>query len=113
MCEIRNLDPVSLWVETWPRAAKEHRCASCAGPIAIGTKYLRVFTVFDGYAGSARQCAECRSLSMAFSEAHGFKPGPDTLREFLEECVEEEGDTPAAERWKSALTEMMGRRGAP
>ncbi len=111
MCDVRNYDPVSLWVETWPRAAKEHRCASCAGPIEIGTKHLRVFTVFDGSASSARQCAACRAISLDFREAHGFQPTPDTLREFLEECVDED-DVLRADRWRGILTEMMGRRGA-
>jgi hypothetical protein len=50
------------FIETRPKARKAHRCGECGGTIAPGEVYHKINYVFEGTAGSQKECARCEAV---------------------------------------------------
>ena len=107
MCSIDpSEDSADVWVQTFPIARLRHRCLCCGHGIEPGRKYLRLCTVSDGTAATAKVCLDCHEVMERFGNEHRFTPHPATLVDFLAECVREEGD---GEQWLVDLALMRVR----
>ncbi len=56
-----DAEACTLWFETHPVAAKEHRCAECRQVIPKGTKHVRFKSLFEGSWDDQRICEPCRA----------------------------------------------------
>ena len=79
MCD-SYYEPAAVWNETTPRARKAHTCdAACGRPIAAGTVYVRIGSLFEGSWMTHRLHRECRDflkyvqLDLCSSEAWGVE----------------------------------------
>jgi hypothetical protein len=108
MCSI-DLDPCSVSRNVTRKARKAHSCSTCGGPIRAGETYHYSSWVFDGTAGSGKQCAPCHADMVTFSEAHDAYPAdPGYFRTLLEECIVGDDD---ASLWRPMLAriELRGK----
>ncbi|HKR41013.1 MAG TPA: hypothetical protein VJU59_15270 [Paraburkholderia sp.] len=64
-----DYDMPSVYVQTTPRARKEHRCAECGSKIEAGQQYERTFGVWDGSADQIKTCLQCVEMR-DFVKAH-------------------------------------------
>lgn len=58
-----------LYVETWRRARRPHRCGECRETIAPRSRYLRVVGKSDGRIWTALLCEPCNTILHEFT--HG------------------------------------------
>ena len=58
----------SMFVATWPKAKKSHKCCECRRPIKIGDEYERVAGVWDGDFAYFKTCESCAGLREALTE---------------------------------------------
>ena len=83
----------SMFVETWPKARKIHKCCECRRPIKIGDEYERVAGVWDGDFAHFKTCERCAGLRAALAEV--LCPCYGGLREgysdYLHDLLSEEG----------------------
>jgi len=56
-----------LYVESWRRARKPHKCGECRGEIAKGSRYLRVVGKSDGRMWTALLCEPCNTILHEFN----------------------------------------------
>jgi hypothetical protein len=63
MCAVDDADYVTLWNVTRPVAAKEHRCYDCDRTIAVGERYHRGKSLFEGRWSSYAVCAHCEAAA--------------------------------------------------
>jgi hypothetical protein len=111
MCHIDVDDPCEVWVNQWRTAHKQHRCASCASPIAMGETYLRHFHVVDGHPTTEKACAICGALWESFFEAHNGGFSPWHLAEMLHSCIDGGDKTEERQwRWYLAVVRLRQRR---
>lgn len=94
MCDL-NYEPAEVWNETTPRARKAHKCdAACGRPIAVGTVYVRIGSLFDGSWMTQRLHRECRDflkyvqLDACSAEAWGVESVHRLAREHAPEDPE-------------------------
>ncbi len=87
MCDFDVDDYCQVWNKTYPRARKEHSCNSCRTTIQPGEQYLRLFSVYDGYADTDKACMVCATLWESFVDAHGSGFQPQMLDEMLSDCI--------------------------
>lgn len=107
MCSTEDLEPCTVWRQTYRTARKAHECDACGGPIAPKDPYLDHFDVFEGEVSSQKICAPCTIVWNAFSKEHGGAPHPGSLIETLEECIGERDDDSA--RWRPLLAGILKR----
>lgn len=111
MCSIDYDNYPELWRETERTARKAHRCDSCGGPIAPGSRYVDHFSKIDGEAYSEKLCADCKGARAEFCDAHGAGVcNPSYFPRLLSECVFD-GDPESDTRWRPMLTALQARRG--
>jgi hypothetical protein len=113
MCEIYagDYDAPSVWRESWQRARKPYKCETCNNAIETGSRYKRVFYVFEGDAHEEFACELCSDDAEAFSNAHNFGPYPSSFLEILSECIAE-GDEESDRVWSPMLERINDRRAA-
>lgn len=70
-CEIPE-----FYSETFPKAAKVHKCCECKAPIEVGEKHLYYRMKSDGAFWHERQHMLCRELCMILRDA-----------DFVEDCI--------------------------
>jgi hypothetical protein len=73
-------DICSIWVESRPKARKGHKCVECGGTIVAGEVYHKVNFVFDGSAGTYKECDRCESVRNRVAEIereHGCHGGEE------------------------------------
>jgi hypothetical protein len=87
MCDFEVDDYCQVWNKTYPRARKQHVCNSCRTAIQPGEQYLRLFSVYDGYADTDKACMVCATLWESFVDAHGSGCQPYMLDEMLTDCI--------------------------
>lgn len=87
MCDFEVDDYCQVWNKTYPRARKQHVCNSCRTAIQPGEQYLRLFSVYDGYADTDKACMVCATLWESFVDAHGSGFQPYMLDEMLTDCI--------------------------
>jgi hypothetical protein len=87
MCDFEVDDYCQVWNKTYPRARKQHVCNSCRTAIQPGEQYLRLFSVYDGYADTDKACMVCATLWESFVDAHGYGFQPYMLDEMLTDCI--------------------------
>jgi hypothetical protein len=68
MCEIDG-DVCTVWSRSFPRAAKDYRCAECGLPVSKGAKYVRVNMLFDGSWNTERAHPECERIAYDAAKA--------------------------------------------
>jgi hypothetical protein len=111
MCSI-DLDPCSVARETGRRARKEHSCDTCGARILPGTTYRYFSWVFEGRAGSGKQCTACREDMSNFAEAHDTYPAdPGGFVELLSQCIDSR-DEESERVWRPMLERIEARRKA-
>lgn len=110
MCELDHDGEAStVYRESWHRARKPFKCASCSTMKEPGVKYLRHFQVFDGEVYYSKVCTPCGNAHKAFvKEHHGGMYPPDDVRESLSECIEN-GDAISRKRWQPVLSALRRR----
>jgi hypothetical protein len=57
-----DFDAPSFYRKAFRRAAKQHRCEECSGPILRGEKYEYVTGKWDGYVNDFKTCERCHDL---------------------------------------------------
>lgn len=91
MCELMELEPAGVWVESKRKARKLHRCDCCLGRIEKGSFYFKHFSVLGGYATSEKICEGCYGDRAEFAAEHNsLVPTPSYFREMLNECIYED-----------------------
>lgn len=60
-------DGPSCCTTSTPKARKEHRCAECREPIMAGSRYEKVFGVWDGRAETFKTCLLCAEIRDHFA----------------------------------------------
>ena len=58
-CEPSSGEICQVWIETWHKARKPHRCCECGESIGIGDRYQRTFSVFEGVVNIYKTCEFC------------------------------------------------------
>lgn len=108
MCEIDFDEPFGFYVETWRKAAKDHRCDACGQRIRRGTRYKRVAYASDGVAASERSCLACHRLMCRFGAAHGFAyTQPSALVELIRSCLDDFDED--SKKWARDLRALARR----
>lgn len=59
-------DRPEFYVESTPRARKEHKCCECGRTITVGEKHQAASGKWDGDISTYRTCAECVEIRAAF-----------------------------------------------
>lgn len=111
MCFL-DLEPCTVFRETFRTAIKPYYCDTCGIPISKGEKYLYHFSVYDGRAQSERACALCAEAKSAFGKAHDYsEPLPSSLVDCLYACVDGVVEPYDAEtlKWFSMLEGIRSR----
>ena len=83
-CSTDDFEPASVYVESWRRARKEHKCCECHAPIRVGERHQFASGLWDGAWGSFRTCKACADI-IADRCPSGYQFGG--LRETLWECL--------------------------
>lgn len=107
MCEVAFDDYCSVWSEKPVTARKPNRCDSCGTAIQRGEAYLRHFSVFDGYSSNAALCFVCWLVRAEFNEAHGVNLHPESVLQYLEECVDDGDDD--SRKWRPHIVVLRNR----
>lgn len=63
-----------VWRVSWHKARKKHFCCECHEPIAVGSPYEKIFSVYDGEASTYRTCEFCAREYESLRDKH-----PDVL----------------------------------
>ena len=66
-CYCNDSSP-SMYVETWHKARKEHKCCECKRKIKPGDEYERIAGVWDGDFSTYKTCEVCAGLRDALAE---------------------------------------------
>ena len=91
MCELDFDGHCEVWEQRLiVKSRKDHYCHGCGGTISIGASYISHFSVFEGDTSSERMCLPCKTIMDAFEREHGRQVSPDSLFDFLRECLDEE-----------------------
>lgn len=112
MCSGPDLDPCDVWKLTSHKARKEHRCECCHTTINPGERYWRLFTVYEGEAGSEKSCNACNEAAEEFAAGHYVRSGPGSMRDLYQQCVmesEDDGDTESWAKWTQVLEDIDAR----
>jgi hypothetical protein len=115
MCQVEFEDNCGVWSETTITARKAHVCDCCGGPIKPGQKYLKHFSVHDGYPTSEKCCAPCQRVRAEFLKVHQTVGTPGSMSPLLDECIDserDEGNTKMVAKWRRALGAMAKRKAA-
>lgn len=56
-----------FYVESWPKARKQHRCGECRCTINVGERYQSCSSKFDGEVHRDKTCAACAEIRTAYS----------------------------------------------
>jgi hypothetical protein len=107
MCAI-DLEPCEVWREEERKARKAHRCDSCGGQIAPGSRYLSHFSVFEGEPTTRAMCLPCLADRKEFGDAHGTLPIPSFFPQMLSDCIAE-GDEESETKWQPMLERVQAR----
>lgn len=104
MCMVDVVDMCEVWEESHHVARRRHLCDSCRRVIERGTKYLAVFTVFNGDANNSKACPECEAIIARFAEGHdGARFAPHDIRYMLGECIADYFDETDAIEYRQDL----------
>ena len=60
--------PADVYVETWAKARKEHRCCECYSVIPKCEEYQRVTMLYDGRWYHYKTCEKCADLRESLSD---------------------------------------------
>lgn len=112
MCDMDSGETCEVWSETWITARKNHRCDSCDKRIRPREKYVRHFSIFEGYISTAKCCAKCKTDRDAFGKVEGhYIPHPSSFVEALDECISDYESTAEEKRkWRAVLRNVERRR---
>lgn len=92
MCEIDSDGYAQVWKQRLvAKSRKDHYCHGCGGTIPKGSSYIQHFSVFEGDPSHERMCLPCKTIMDAFTREHGTQVSPDSLFDFLRDCLDEEG----------------------
>lgn len=70
-CEPSECDDYAdVWVVTWHKAKKQHKCCECLETIKPGERYEKIFNVFDGSMTVHKTCEFCAKEYEAFRARH-------------------------------------------
>jgi hypothetical protein len=111
MCDVDFEGGSWAWWSFTPREArKPHKCDACGTPIRPGEPYLdhRHIHREDGM-GAGKACAPCGLSIQAFGDSHNFWTSPDSIEEFLRDCVVDED---AKGGWRDHVAGIIKRRRA-
>jgi hypothetical protein len=113
MCQVDG-EYAKVWRDLDRVARKEHRCTVCQFRIPRGAQYRVVESLYDGSWSRAAMCFACLCTQTLFGDAHHFYPWPDSLDEYLESCIDQEGGEKARDRqtrlWRVLLAQLRRRR---
>ncbi len=91
MCDLDFDGHCSVWVQRLVlKSKKDHHCHGCGGIIEKGSSYIDHFSIFDDDPSHEKMCLSCKTIMDAFKREHGREVSPDSLYDFLRECLDEE-----------------------
>lgn len=88
MCMFEVDDVASVFVSSFPKAAKDHVCSVCETVIPRGEVYLRHKMLFDGEWSGSSTCKDCAAVWTYFLDVHSSAYGPSDLGDMVEECIQ-------------------------
>lgn len=112
MCSIDYDETCAVWVEKPRTARKEHVCLGCGTTIRPREAYNEVRFVFDGSAGTERECFGCWFVRRAFGDGHSIYPLPSSLMADLADCIGTRlpaGDRSWPTEWAPELAAIKNR----
>jgi hypothetical protein len=107
MCMI-DLEPATIWEETYRTARTEKQCSSCGMLIQPGDPYMYLSYLCDGRWTHEIGCAPCIIVRDDFADAHGQSFGPSLLLEMLNECVDR-WSRDKDQEWRHHLAFLLNR----
>lgn len=57
-----DMEGPTVWNETKPKAAREHRCSDCGGVITKGEVYTRTSMLYEHQWSTDKRCADCQFI---------------------------------------------------
>lgn len=113
MCTLAIDGYSEVWRQQLRTSRKARVCDCCSTRIAVGTRYLSHFSVYDGETTTGELCLACSELQERFGAAHRAAPSPNALYDELQECVGERlkaGDRSAPTEWAPEFAAVKRRR---
>lgn len=110
MCDFDDGERCAVWSETQHTARKEHSCAACRRTIAIGDRYVKHRSMYDGNWWSEACCLPCDADRHEFARADGHMLStPSSFWDYLENCVDAFDHEDAWRPMFNRLRERAGR----
>lgn len=112
MCEIDfDGETCAVWKETEHTARKAHKCDACEQTIAVGDRYTKHRSLYDGRWWSEAICKPCNDDRRAFGKADGHMlMVPSSFFEYLSGCVDSWDHN---DPWRPMLNRLRARMGRP
>lgn len=63
------------YVDTYPKARREHRCSDCGRTIRVGEKYRRGVGMDNGTAWTWKECLHCQAIVPLVVDGDFFEEG--------------------------------------
>lgn len=109
MCSFDDGERATVWTETQHTARKPHECASCGRTIAVGERYVRHRSMYEGSWWSEACCLPCDADRHEFARADGHMlTVPSSFPYDLDNCVDgfDHNDP-----WRPMLNRLRERAG--